>query len=86
MSLISKFKDVHLEWIPREKNSEADKLSNYAYTQVIDNSAILGEKVRQHMATEQQLELLKSLGVTPEKYLSKIEARRLISKIKNKKI
>jgi hypothetical protein len=33
------------------------------------------------MATEEQLKLLKSQGITPEKYLSKIEARRLISKI-----
>src|SRR5919199_5170760 len=31
ISLISKFDDIHFEWIPREKNSEADKLSNYAY-------------------------------------------------------
>jgi ribonuclease HI len=86
MSLISNFKDVRLEWIPREKNSEADKLSNHAYIEVINNNPILREKVRQHMATEQQLELLMNLGIIPEKYLSNMEARRLISKIKNKKI
>jgi hypothetical protein len=34
-----------------------------------------------YMATEEQLKLLKNQGITHEKYLSKIEARRLISKI-----
>jgi ribonuclease HI len=82
MSLISKFENICIEWIPREKNSEADKLSNYAYTKVIDNNSALREKVSQHMATTEQLELLKNLGITPEKYLSKIEAKRLISKMK----
>ena len=82
MSLISKFNDMRIEWIPREKNSEADKLSNYAYSKVIDNSPTLRKKISQHFATGQQLELLKNLGITPEKYLSKIEASRLISKIK----
>jgi ribonuclease HI len=85
MSLISKFNDIHIEWIPREKNSEADKLSNYAYTKVLDNDSTLREKISQHIATEQQLELLKNLGITPEKYLSKIEAKRLISKMKKYK-
>jgi hypothetical protein len=32
------------------------------------------------MATEKQLKLLRNLGIKPEKYLSKIEANRLISK------
>jgi ribonuclease HI len=85
MSLISKFNDIHFEWIPREKNSEADKLTNYAYTKIIDSDSALREKIRQHMATEQQLEFLKNLGIRPEKYLSKIEAKRLISKIKKYK-
>jgi ribonuclease HI len=85
MTLISKFNDVRVEWVPREKNSEADKLTNYAYTKIIDNDSTLRQKVRQHMATEQQLEFLKNLGITPEKYLSKIEAKRLISKIKKHK-
>jgi ribonuclease HI len=85
MSLISKFNDIHFEWIPREKNGEADKLTNYAYTKIIDSDSALREKIRQHMATEQQLEFLKNLGIRPEKYLSKIEAKRLISKIKKYK-
>jgi ribonuclease HI len=85
ITLISKFNDVRIEWIPREKNSEADKLTNYAYTKIIDNDSALKEKMSQHMATEQQLEYLKNLGITPEKYLSKIEANRLISKMKKYK-
>src|SRR5919199_2848404 len=80
--LVSKFNDVHIEWVPREENSEADKLTNYAYKKIIDNDSALREKTRHHMATEQQLEFLKNSGITPEKYLSKIEANRLISKIK----
>ncbi len=35
MSLISKFKHIQFELIPREQNKEADKLANYAYTKVI---------------------------------------------------
>jgi ribonuclease HI len=82
INLISKFNDVHIEWVPRKENSEADKLTNYAYRKIIDSDSALREKTRQHMATEQQLEFLKNSGITPEKYLSKIEASRLISKIK----
>jgi ribonuclease HI len=82
MSLISKFDDVRVEWIPREKNSEADKLTNYAYIKLIDSDPALKAKMSHHMATEQQLELLKNFGITPDKYLSKIEANRLISRIR----
>ena len=80
-SLLSKFKDIKIEWIPRDKNKEADKLSNKAYQEILDNDPKLLQKVSRHMATEEQLKLLKSQGITPEKYLSKIEASRLISKI-----
>jgi len=80
-SLLSKFKDIKIEWIPRDKNKEADKLSNKACQEILESDPKLLQKIRQHIATENQLELLKSQGITPEKYLSKIEARRLISKI-----
>lgn len=82
MSLISKFNDVRLEWIPREKNSEADKLTSYAYIKMIDSDPTLKERMSNHMATEQQLKFLKNSGITPNKYLSKIEANRLISRIR----
>ena len=31
MPLISKFKHIQFEWIPRDQNEEADRLSNLAY-------------------------------------------------------
>ena len=80
-SLLSKFKDIKIEWIPRDKNKEADKLSNKACQEILESDPKLLQKIRQHIATENQLELLKSQEITPEKYLSKIEARTLISKI-----
>jgi ribonuclease HI len=79
-SLLAKFKDVRIEWIPRDNNKEADKLSNNAYQEILENDPNLLQRISQHMATEEQLKLLKSQGITPEKYLSKIEAMRLISK------
>jgi hypothetical protein len=36
------------------------------------------------MATEKQLELLRNFGIEPEKYLSKIEANRIIAKMLKK--
>ena len=83
ISLISKFKDIHVEWIPSEKNEEADRLSNKAYQEVLENNPALHQKISQYMATEKQLKLLRSLGIEPEKYISKIEANKLISKIKS---
>ena len=80
MSLIPEFKDIQIEWVPRDKNKEADILSNRAYQEVLENDPKLLQKSIQHMATEQQLSLLKNLGIAPERYLSKIEAKRLISK------
>jgi ribonuclease HI len=53
MSLISKFKYIHIEWIPRGQNQEADRLSNYAYTKVIADNPKLRAKISQDMATEQ---------------------------------
>jgi ribonuclease HI len=44
MSLISKFNNIQIEWIPREQNKEADKLSNYAYAEAIANNPSLMNK------------------------------------------
>jgi ribonuclease HI len=41
MSLISKFKHIQIEWIPREQNTAADRLSNYAYTKIIHHTMII---------------------------------------------
>jgi ribonuclease HI len=35
-SLLSKFKDIKIEWIPRDNNKEADKLSNKAYQEILE--------------------------------------------------
>jgi ribonuclease HI len=80
ISLLSKFKDIKIEWIPRDINKEADKLTNRAYQEVLENDPGLLQKSSQHMATKEQLKIFEDQGIIPEKYLSKIEARRLISK------
>ena len=81
MDLISKFKSIDFEWIPREENKEADALSYKAYQETLSNNPALYEKVWQYMATEKQLRILRILGIEPDKYLSKMEANRLISKL-----
>ena len=82
MSLISKFKILNIEWIPREQNMDADRLSNKAYQEFLENNPALREKISEHLATDEQLELLKNLGIKPDKYLSKIEAHRTIKNSK----
>lgn len=68
MSLISKFKVIDIEWVSREQNKEADRLSNKAYQEAIDNNPALRKKISEHLATERELELLQNLGIEPEKY------------------
>jgi ribonuclease HI len=82
ISLISKFKVINIEWIPREQNRDADRLSNKAYQELLENNPALREKISEHLATDEQLELLNNLGIKPEKYLSKMEAYRTIKNIK----
>jgi ribonuclease HI len=82
MSLISKFKVLNIEWVPREQNRDADRLSNKAYQELLENNPALREKISEHLATDEQLELLKNLGIKPEKYLSKMEAYRTIKNSK----
>ncbi len=81
MSLIPKFKVLDIEWVPRDQNKEADRLSNKAYQEVLENNPALIEKISGHLATEEQIELLHHLGIRPEKHLSKMEARRIIKKV-----
>jgi len=83
-SLKSKFRNIEIEWIPREKNKEADKLSDKAYREVLENNPELLQRASPYMATEEQLDLLASSGIRPEKYLSKIEANKLISRSRTK--
>jgi ribonuclease HI len=44
-SLLSKFKDIKIEWIPRDKNKEADKLSNKAYQEILESDPKLLQKI-----------------------------------------
>jgi ribonuclease HI len=82
MSLISKFKVLNIEWVPREQNMDADRLSNKAYQEFLENDPALRERISEHLATDEQLELLKNLGIKPDKYLSKMEAYRTIKNSK----
>jgi ribonuclease HI len=36
--LKSKFKDIQIKWVPREQNSEADRLTNKAYNKVLQQN------------------------------------------------
>jgi ribonuclease HI len=80
IALIPKFKYINFEWVSREENREADRLSYKAYEQILDSTPELYKKVSPYMATAKQVEILRMLGIEPEKYLSKMEANRLISK------
>ncbi|BDR91035.1 ribonuclease HI [Vulcanisaeta souniana] len=73
--------DAKLEWVPREENARADELSKKAYIEYLDNHPELVEALSQYFATEKQLASLKELGIEPYKYMSKMEANRLIRKL-----
>lgn len=46
-SLLKKFKEVQVFWVPREKNAEADRLTNVAYNKFLqDNPKYLDEFAR----------------------------------------
>lgn len=35
VELVKKFPDIEIQWVPREKNAEADRLSNIAYNKFL---------------------------------------------------
>jgi ribonuclease HI len=37
VELLKKFSDIKIEWVPREKNSEADRLTNIAYNRFLQD-------------------------------------------------
>lgn len=85
-SLIKNFDNLQIEWIPRDKNKEADDLANKAYIDFIDkNYEHLHNKLKPHFATDQQLNLLRHLKINPSRYLSRIEANRFLKKYNEKK-
>jgi ribonuclease HI len=36
--LMSKFQDIRIKWVPREKNREADRLTNKAYNKALQEN------------------------------------------------
>ena len=72
--------DVKFEWIPREDNGEADWLSHKAYEEYIDKHPEARRTVEKYCATEKQKELMDRLKIKYDKYISKREASRLISR------
>jgi ribonuclease HI len=46
-ALMKKFADIRIKWVPREKNAEADRLTNVAYNKFLqDNPEILKKLAR----------------------------------------
>ena len=80
-SLISKFKNIKIKWIPIEQNKYADTLSYEAYEQFLDNNPQLHKNVTGYMATQRQIARLRKWGIPPRKYRSKEDAASLISKM-----
>ena len=80
-SLIKNFDNIKIEWIARDNNKDADNLANKAYIDFIDkNYECLYLKLKPHFATDQQITLLRNLKINPPRYLSRIEANRVLKK------
>lgn len=52
--LAAQFGSIKFEWIPREKNEEADNLTHQAYTEYIGSDPAIREKIGPVVATEKQ--------------------------------
>jgi len=79
-SLVKHFRDIRFEWVPREKNEEADELSHEAYVEYIDNNPEVFERIKHTLATEKQKKVMDKLGIKYDKYVGKREASRLIGR------
>ena len=77
---LTKGLNVRFEWIPREKNEEADWLSHKAYEEYLDTHPEALNKIKDFLATEKQKEFMKRLKIKFDKYIGKREANRLISR------
>ncbi|MFB6490074.1 MAG: ribonuclease HI [Thermoproteus sp. AZ2] len=66
-----------LMWIPREKNL-ADELTKAAYISYLDTRPDLVEAFRRYFAGDDLLAEVEALGLKPYKYMSRIDAMRLI--------
>jgi len=84
-SLIKNFDNIKIEWIARDNNKDADDLANNAYIDFIDkNYGYLYLKLKPHFATDQQVSLLRNLKIHPSRYLSRIEANRVLKRYNKK--
>ena len=84
-SLIKNFDNIEIEWIARDNNKDADDLANKAYIDFIDkNYESLYLQLKPHFATDQQISLLRNLQITPSRYLSRIEANRVLKRYNKK--
>ena len=80
VDLAGRFRRIRFEWVPREKNEEADRLSHEAYVEYLDANPEALERIKHLLATEKQKKLLEKLGVRYDKYIGKREASRLIDR------
>jgi len=86
MELLSKIRNCRVEWIPREMNEEADRLSKKAYIDFIrNNEELVRRYYAKYLISRDEIELLKAYGIDVEYWMSKIEARRLLRKLKREK-
>ncbi|MCD6510026.1 MAG: ribonuclease HI family protein [Thermoprotei archaeon] len=83
--LTSKFKSLKLEWVPREENAEADALSRKAYLQFMrEHADLMKDRYGRYLATEEQKATLKKVGITPDPFISRWEAERIIRRLRRK--
>lgn len=80
MDLLKQYRNVKLEWVPRERNSMADELSHEAYEAYLDENQEARNRIQGLFATEKQKAFMNSLGIKFDRYIGKREASRLISR------
>jgi ribonuclease HI len=77
VELLSNFASAKFEWIPRERNREADELSVRAYIEVLRDEEQRA-RAKPFLADERLKRLLAEMGLNVPPYLSKMGARRLL--------
>ncbi|ABP49886.1 ribonuclease H [Pyrobaculum arsenaticum DSM 13514] len=81
----SQFAEFSAEWVPRERNKRADRLSKLAICRHIRDDEEARRLFGDALATERQIAYLKALGVEPGDCLLKREASELISKAQRRR-
>jgi ribonuclease HI len=77
---IDQISNIRFQWIPREKNEVADRLSHEIYEDLLDEHPEYRAKIKGQEATEKQKAFMDRLKITYGKYIGKREASRLISR------